>query len=354
MRVLRWFLLSVLGFLFFITLLAFVFGRVARNDLTKASFYKDTFNSANVYERIYTEVLPKVTSAQSFYGGLQLSGDDSAAILRQVFPPEFIRQQTERDLDNIEAYLRGRSDDVDLAVDLRPGKAKVPGAVNDYLNKRIDTAPVCTPSQSYDLGSFQSSLQKGVIPPCVPQGLDRTQLKQLAGPIIAPFVQTSLNKASDVWDPVAQAAKNDGKSRTEYLAQFEGARNAVKFATGAGYVLLLVVMLVIIGLVALLRWGNRKHVMRAIGAMLFAAALPLLIVALAFRASAPAQVHDNIMNNGSADITAALQLAADVAQNAVQRVGSTALGLPLVVFIVGVVLFVGSFFVGKGGSKAKA
>ncbi len=347
LKLLRWLALTVLGFLFFFAFSAFVTATVVRNDLIKASFYKGILNDANVYERLYTEILPQVASSQSFTGGLQIPQEDSIAILRQVFPMEFLQQSTERDLDNAEAYMKKKSDDLDLRVDLRPAKARVTPVVVEYLNKRLDAAPVCTPQQNYDMNRFQADLSRGSIPPCIPQGIDLNQVKAQAGSALTPYIQQAIAKAPDAWDPVEQMAKSDGQTRAEFLTKFDTARGYVSFVNGAGYNLLVVALILIIVLSLLLRMGDRKGMLRGVGGMIFGAALPVLIFAIIFGFIVPSKVSSSISDSNSTASfsTAAIHLTADVARLALKGVGRTLLLTALFMVIAGGILFIGSFFV---------
>lgn len=353
LKILRALALTLLGFLFFALFEGFIFTTAVRENFVNASFYKSVLMDANVYERVYTEVLPEIDSADSFYGDLQIPKEDAIAILRQVFPPEFLQEATERDLDNAEAYFKSDTDDLELRIDLRPAKARVPGAVVDFLNRRIDTAPACTPQNSYDANTLQANLQRGIIPTCVPQGFDRAQIKALAGPALTPYVQQSLSKAPDAWDPVEQMSQDRSESRAEFLAHFDKTRSYVGWATGAGHTLLILALIVIVALSAFLRWGDWKGMARGVGVMLFTAALPALIFALIFRSAAPDRIHASISEAGGLS-PAALTAIADVMVLAAKRIASSLLVIPVIVVIIGALLFALSFFISRGRKQPKA
>jgi hypothetical protein len=101
---------------------------VVRRQLLSASTYRDAFVRADVYNRVYTEVLadPELsTTKEELLGRLRLSSVDPASArilatnsLRWSLPPSTIRQGIEALVDAVISYLRGDTDRVSVAVDL--------------------------------------------------------------------------------------------------------------------------------------------------------------------------------------------------------------------------------------------
>jgi len=101
---------------------------VARRQLLDARTYNNAFVRADVYNRIYTEVLadPELSqTTEELLGNLRLDSLDpmSARILatnslRWALPPSTIRQGTEALVDAVIRYLRGDASRIGVTVDL--------------------------------------------------------------------------------------------------------------------------------------------------------------------------------------------------------------------------------------------
>jgi hypothetical protein len=108
---------------------------VVRRQILGASTYRDAFVRADVYNRIYTEVLadPELSKTkEQLLGSLRLESLDpvSARILatntlRWALPPSTIRQGTEALVDAVIRYVRGDTDRFAVIVDLDPVLARL-------------------------------------------------------------------------------------------------------------------------------------------------------------------------------------------------------------------------------------
>jgi hypothetical protein len=101
---------------------------VVHRQLLNARTYQDAFIRADVYDRVYTEVLadPELSGTQEqLLGEVRLESLDPASSrilatnsLRWVLPPSTIRQGTETLVDAVIRYIRGDTDTLVVDIDL--------------------------------------------------------------------------------------------------------------------------------------------------------------------------------------------------------------------------------------------
>ena len=143
--------------------------------LLNADFYADIISQQDTYNRIYDEVLleddVRRASGELFPTGL-VSHEDIVGILRDIAPPEYLREQVEGVIDAIIGYLRdsGNSETEDaeelrIYVDLGPPLERVEPVAVGYIQERIDRIPEeqaeppeCTPARVVQLGERYSDL----------------------------------------------------------------------------------------------------------------------------------------------------------------------------------------------------
>ncbi|ABD12367.1 hypothetical protein CcI156_11175 [Frankia sp. CcI156] len=96
------------------------------------AFYSQSLNRADAFDRVYTQVLPD-PAVDTLLAGLPIDSSLVTANLRTVLPPSTIQAMTDEQINRIVAYLRADTDDVELAVDLRPIFDNISGLANRYV-----------------------------------------------------------------------------------------------------------------------------------------------------------------------------------------------------------------------------
>ncbi|CAO5188745.1 putative integral membrane protein [Frankia sp. AiPs1] len=104
----------------------------ASRTVLNPSFYSQSLNRADAYDRLYTEVLPD-PAVNALLAGLPIDSSLITANLRTVLPPATVEALTDEQFTRIVDYLRGSTNDVELAVDLAPIFGNVSGLANRYI-----------------------------------------------------------------------------------------------------------------------------------------------------------------------------------------------------------------------------
>ncbi|MBI2867313.1 MAG: hypothetical protein HYX97_03135 [Chloroflexi bacterium] len=316
----------LLGILFFVLFVAYLSIYTTRNSITDADFYKDNLREADIYEKAYTEIFPAVikpgetNKALTFYGGLEesvtLTDADIAGLARQLFPKDFVQSTSERFIDEIMAYARKDKDSLDLVLDLRERKAQAPAILTSFLGTKYDQIPNCTGG----LAQEQQELLKLTgpqpqIPSCFPSQAATAALRlspqslrpacrlpdaraafrcEFLATVQPEITRAVASAAPDRVDLVDEAAKNDGKTKQEFLSDLDQGRNALRFTRGWG--LVIIVVLLVLSLVAL--WAlYRTRAQRAfiwIGGVIFVSGLLPLIAALISKGQVNSTISDNV------------------------------------------------------------
>lgn len=130
----------------------------ATQHLDDPAAYTVAFDQTDAYARIYDDVLPHEAledETADLLGDVAIRDqDDVVDVLRQVFPPDYLRQQTEANIERFTAFLRHESDDLDLYVELAAPLRRIEPAVLDKVNEYIvdemeieaPQSPGCSPS----------------------------------------------------------------------------------------------------------------------------------------------------------------------------------------------------------------
>lgn len=114
--------------------------------------YAAAFNETGAYNRIYDEVLADQELRERtgrLLGGMDFAVQDEAVdVLRQVMPPEYLREQVEANSQRFTAYLRHERDDLEIYVDLQEPLERVEPAALGKVHQYIDELEVADPASS--------------------------------------------------------------------------------------------------------------------------------------------------------------------------------------------------------------
>ena len=231
------------------------------SKLLNADFYAEIIAGQDTYNRIYDEVLVeddvRRASGELFPTGL-VSHEDIVGILRDIAPPEYLREQVEGVIDAIMEYLRdsGSSETEDaeelrIYVDLGPPLERVEPVAVGYIQERIDRipeeqaeAPECTPARVVQLGERYSDLYDEIAAARAPESIP--SIKGLTEPcrefvfdaafgapeLTMPFGGGGLLAHADLDAVIVRGLRENEKAiRAEFVAG--NIREALKAATPA-------------------------------------------------------------------------------------------------------------------------
>jgi hypothetical protein len=121
-------------------------GSNVSDKLLNAEFYGDIIAAQSSYNRIYDEVLVDDELKETVTGLLGninvVSKQETASLLRQIVPPEYLRGEVENSIDRAIAQLRQDSGSFDVYLDLTKPLESVKQVMFDYLDQKIDEAEV--------------------------------------------------------------------------------------------------------------------------------------------------------------------------------------------------------------------
>lgn len=328
----------ILSFLF-IAMAAAYFGIYAvRSKASNSDFYKEQLRANDVYERAYTDILPSLirskgdNNAGNLFGGLEdkfrLSDSDIENLGRLlIHREEFLIPNVERLLDNSLDYLTNKTDDPDLTVDLTSIKTRAPGIITDFALNLVRNLPECTPEKRLVVNDLLL-FQQGVLPTCfselavdaqtragvkaatgidLPPRLTRDNFQPLLRDALETQVRNSVAEMPDHLDLITEIAEQDNTSREEVLSDFDSARTAFGFTTGAGLILLAILMLlVLVALYFLLRFSPIEPFMW-IGATVGLVGVIALTAALAAKSSVNGIIQKEKFSEDQPEISAMLR-----------------------------------------------
>lgn len=219
MRIFAALLLSIPLFLAF----SFYLGAASADDtVLDANYVADSFERVDLYDRIYSDVFLRQEFSDwtdSLAGGFQTSGDEKAQLLRDSIPPEYIEAETQRNVAETLAFLRGENDTLDVYIRLDTPLDNAKPTAFAFLDRSIDQlelVPVAGPQElSEEIASFLTSIGNGQIPAHIPldDGFDppdRVRAYQQAVDLLArdeslaPAQLANLNEQEPVIVPVVR------------------------------------------------------------------------------------------------------------------------------------------------------
>ena len=284
--------LVFLALVFFLLLAASLTLGAVEGKILDEDFYKGQLDENEFYTRVYTDVLPEIEAVPDYYGDLQISRQEAEELTAQIFPPEWLQTQVESVLDDLFPWLRSDTDNLDMTIDLRPAKQRAHSAVMAFFDQKIDTMPECQPGQVPDL----SLISQGVLPECIPSGLDRNVIRELVISEAMPYVDANIEQAPDVLDLIDEA-KDEDETREQFLDDFDSPRQIIKHIVDIPQVAFYGAMVVVLGIIVALNLPRLKRILRWIGCTMFFSGLPLVVVFSLVYSIVPGRVTDAITDN---------------------------------------------------------
>ena len=173
----------VLGIVVFFGFLAFVLKDNFTDRLFEADFYTSTIVGENTYERIYDQVLVDkelADTTRDLLGDIQVVNQlEIVDLLRKIVPPEYLQSQVEGSIQRTVEYFNEERDTLELYIEVGPPLDNVKPVLFEYINQRIESLPVETPSvprcdvevMNQVAGSYNTifrGLGRGEVPESIP------------------------------------------------------------------------------------------------------------------------------------------------------------------------------------------
>jgi hypothetical protein len=330
--------LVFLAFVFFLLLIASLTLGAVEGKILDEDFYKGQLDENDFYTRVYTDVLPEIEAVPDYYGDLQISRQEAEELIAQIFPPEWLQTQVESLLDDSFPWLRSDTDDLDMTIDLRPAKQRAHSAVMAFLAQKIDTLPDCQPGQVPDL----SLVSQGVLPECIPSGLDRNIIREQVISEAMVFVDANIEQAPDTLDLIDEA-KSEDETREQFLDEFDSPRQIIKHIVDIPQAVFYGAMVVVLGIIVLLNLRRLKKILRWLGCTMFFSGLPLVVIFSLVHSMVPGRVTDAITENVE-DVPATINtLLCDLASSGTKDLSMGFILPAAIIMGLGLIFFVVSF-----------
>jgi hypothetical protein len=165
---------SVLAVVFALGFLGVLTTTAAEQNVSDPAFYKSALEGQDAYGRAYDSILfdPELTAqVQDLLGGVQIPRREIKKVVKEIAPPEKLRQAVEDAIDRvIEFMLTG--DDLVLALDVTSFIEAITEAVVDFTIQAVSALPEeRSPSYEAFVGQFVTTLDtldRGGIPTSIP------------------------------------------------------------------------------------------------------------------------------------------------------------------------------------------
>ena len=133
---------TVLGLAVFTGLLIILVGVNFTQRLDDSGAYATAFSEAGAYGRIYDEVLVDEALRKQtgrLLGDIEMEAHaEVVEVLREVMPPDYLREQVEANVDRLTEYLRHERAGLEIYVDLEEPLERVEPAVLGRVHRLVD------------------------------------------------------------------------------------------------------------------------------------------------------------------------------------------------------------------------
>ena len=142
----------LLGLVVFAGLLALLVGLNFTQRLDDSELYAGAFSETGAYARIYDEVLVDEALEErtgGLLGNMEIAAHDEVVdVLREVMPPEYLREQVEANIDRFTAYLRYDVDQLEIYVILEEPLERMETAMLGRVHGYVDGLDIAEPETS--------------------------------------------------------------------------------------------------------------------------------------------------------------------------------------------------------------
>ncbi|MGH2608813.1 MAG: hypothetical protein ACRDHF_06940, partial [Tepidiformaceae bacterium] len=199
---LRHTLAAVLTLLFVVAFVLLLLSVAIRARLAQPDFYQDALSNADVYDRLYADLLqdPEFGRGQdSLLGGIEFPEGTVLRVVERVVPPERLEAAVDRVIDLIVQFVKDGGT-FDLQMDITPFVQRVREVIPDETESAVESAPEAE-ATSGDEDGLVASVNKAV-----------TDLTNGRIPEAIPVTQVTESARARVSATIVDAAKLDASN----------------------------------------------------------------------------------------------------------------------------------------------
>lgn len=173
MNILRKFALFVSFSLLPTALLSFGLLFAVHQVLGNPAHVKGALDKSGVYDAALTTLVKQATDKAGTRGGEATDSGQQAVqtAINEAVPPAYLKEQTNKLLDGVYAWLQGDSQQIQFNLDLTPVKTKLVDSLSSQARARAQTLPTCNAAVAMDLQDIDpfsaECLPPGVTPDAV-------------------------------------------------------------------------------------------------------------------------------------------------------------------------------------------
>lgn len=256
---------------------------VVKQSLTEIEFYSRIApaiarDSLNLQKEIKNDDEENIFQNLSKYA----SEEDVINFVNESFPPEALKADTEKTIDSVYPYILSKTDSINLEYDLKNYKKEFIKGLEDFTKKEIDKLPKCTKKQMEE----NDKDEKEGLPSCIPPGISNKDFLNLWKATVSEKLRTEMPDKIIITEEEIKVEPSTietefEESPKEILKDIRRPITQIPTAQTAGFGTLLVIII----LIALLRWGSYRSMAKWIGWTLLISAITSTIISLAIYSS---------------------------------------------------------------------
>ncbi len=234
---------------------------------------KDSLEKSDVYERLVPALVNDIYSVEAKID--IVTEAELTEVLNTTFPPETVQSEVERTIDNIYPYLLSESDTFSVTYDLKSYKKTFLKEAESFILKEIQALPKCNDKQleTFDLKNTDE------LPTCKPPGFtDEDILEAVVNgdfdEMLVGFPdEVILTETQIISKPATMEFENQEDQENLLVNTRETISNRYT-ALFTGFAILMAILV----LIALLRWGSYKSMAKWVGWTLLLSVINFAIV----------------------------------------------------------------------------
>ncbi len=252
--------LATLLVLVFLPIFVFVF---LSFNLQSLLFDKETvkqsLNKVNFYERLVPAATKDATNLNKEIS--DASDEEILQFVNKTLPPETLKMEVEKTIDVIYPYLLSETDSLHLEYSLKDYKKTFQLEAENFIKKEIEKLPKCTKKEleGMNLDSSES------LPECKPTGTDKELFngwsKNISEMLATDIPDKIIVNKEEIKIEPSTIETEFKESPKEMLENIRKPITQIPTALKAGFVILLALLI----LIALLRWGSYRSMAKWIG-----------------------------------------------------------------------------------------
>jgi hypothetical protein len=263
--------LATLLVLIFLPIFVFVF---LSFNVQSVLFNKETIKQSLTEIEFYSRIAPAIVrdnlnqqddDEENIFQNLSkyASEEDIIKFVNRSFPPEALKYETEKTIDVVYPYMLSETDSINLEYSLKDYKKEFIEGLGDFTKKEIDKLPECTKKQMEDNDKDEAE----GLPSCKPPGISNEDFFNLWTATVSEPLRTEIPDKIIITEkeikskPGTIGTNIEQDPITVIRENIRASIKQVPTALKAGFGILLALLI----LIALLRWGSYRSMAKWIG-----------------------------------------------------------------------------------------